>query len=51
MANEESPARAQTAGNVRELMRWAAEARNRPLPAGHAVVKPRPASPRRFPFH
>ncbi len=32
-ANEKtSPARAQAAGNVRELMRWAAEARKRPLP-------------------
>src|SRR3990170_553403 len=27
-----SPARAQAAGNVRELMRWAAEAVKRPLP-------------------
>jgi 2-methylcitrate dehydratase PrpD len=33
MSNEKtSPARAQAAGNVRELMRWAAEARSRPLP-------------------
>jgi len=33
MTNEKtSPARAQAAGNVRELMRWAAEARSRPLP-------------------
>ena len=29
---KESPARAQAAGNVRELMRWAAAARGRPLP-------------------
>ena len=29
---KESPARAQAAGNVRELMRWAAEALKRPLP-------------------
>ena len=33
MSNEKtSPARARAAGNVRELMRWAAEARSRPLP-------------------
>jgi len=33
MSNEKtSPARAQAAANVRELMRWAAEARSRPLP-------------------
>jgi 2-methylcitrate dehydratase PrpD len=33
MSNEKtSPARAQAAGNVRELMRWAAGARGRPLP-------------------
>jgi 2-methylcitrate dehydratase PrpD len=29
---KEGPARAQAAGNVRALIRWAAEARNRPLP-------------------
>jgi len=33
MSNDKvSPDRARTAGNVRELMRWAAEARSRPLP-------------------
>ena len=34
MANETSAARAQTAENVRELMRWAVAARNLPLPEG-----------------
>jgi len=32
MPNKKDPARTQAAGNVRELMRWAAEARGRPLP-------------------
>lgn len=32
MANEKNPARAQTAGNARELIRWAVAANTQPLP-------------------